>query len=497
MAIYTLPALSNNVRTRFSLLGASALFLAMPAAAQEDAQADEEVTSEAGRGGHATPAVSAAGSPPVNQLERAQAPGGQAQVPDGFSISGQFRVRGEAIGGQFRSFGPDSEELLLLQTRLNAQYKAGDLVFGGELMDARAYSTADNSTMRLGEVNALEPLQYWGQYDLGSALGDGTNTKLKLGQQRMLLGSARLINSPLFRNTTNTYLGLRGDIKRGATESLTAFYVLPTGILPDDVEGYYDNRVEVDRNSFDLQLAGLFYKREFADLNLELYTYYLGERDGPGFQTRNRKVWTPGVRIYREPKRGQVDFEFEGILQWGQARRTATATDVIDRDVRAHFLYGEVGYRFDSPIGPRFTVSAIYGSGQDDSDDITRFDQLFGAIFPDFAPPGLYGPTTLSNVSSLGADMIVTPGKWTLWTTYRRLRAPEPNDVFGRTAIRNGPNSEVGDQFFLRARYPITSNLRFELGGSLLLKGDFLKEAPGTINRDDTRYVYSDLTFQF
>src|SRR3546814_2637756 len=91
-----------------------------------------------------------------------------------------------------------------------------------------------------------------------------------------------------------------------------------------------------------------------------------------------------------------MDFEFEGILQRGQARRTAAATDVNDRDVRAYYLYGELGYRLDNAVGPRFAVSATYGSGQNDSDNITRFDQLFGAIFPDYAPPGLYGPTTRS-----------------------------------------------------------------------------------------------------
>ena len=176
-------------------------------------------------------------------------------------------------------------------------------------MDARAYSTADNSTLRQAEVNALEPLQYWAQYDLGDGLGEGTNTTLKLGQQRMLLGSARLINNPLFRNTANTYLGLRGDIKRGNTDGLTAFYMLPTRILPDDIEGYYDNRIEIDRNGFDLQLAGAFYHRKVADLNLELYAYYLGERDSSGFQTRDRRLLTPGMRIYREPKRGKLDFE--------------------------------------------------------------------------------------------------------------------------------------------------------------------------------------------
>src|SRR3546814_11003219 len=74
------------------------------------------------------------------------------------SITGQFRVRGEAIGGQFRSFGPDSEELLLLQTRVNAQYKAGNPVLGGEIMNARAYSTPVNSTLRQAELTVFEPL---------------------------------------------------------------------------------------------------------------------------------------------------------------------------------------------------------------------------------------------------------------------------------------------------------------------------------------------------
>ncbi len=497
MAITRRFALGREARTSSFLLSASALFSALPATAQESPSRTVEVTVPAGPVDTLGRSAAVEQDLPPAARARARAASGPEQSEDGFSITGQFRVRGEAIDGQFRSFGPDSEELVLLQTRVDAQYKMGDLVLGGEIMDARAYSTADNSTLRQAEVNALEPLQYWAQYDLGDGLGEGTNTTLKLGQQRMLLGSARLINNPLFRNTANTYLGLRGDIKRGNTDGLTAFYMLPTRILPDDIEGYYDNRIEIDRNGFDLQLAGAFYHRKVADLNLELYAYYLGEGDSPDFQTRNRRLWTPGMRIYREPKRGKLDFELEGILQRGKARRTAAATDLVDKDVRAFYLYGELGYRLDNAIGPRFAVSATYGSGQDESDKITRFDQLFGAIFPDYAPPGLYGPTTLSNVSSLGVDVIWTPGKWTIWNTFRRLRAPEPNDVFGRTGIRNGPNGEVGDQFFLRARYPLSPKVRFEIGGALLLKGDFLKEAPSVINGDDTRYIYSDLTFTF
>src|SRR3546814_13620531 len=82
--------------------------------------------------------------------------------------------------------------------------------------------------------------------------------------------------------------------------------------------------VEVDRSGFDLQLMGAFYHRKVAELNLQLYAYYLDERDSLGFQTRNRKVWTPGMRLSREAQRGQMDFEFEGILQAGPARPTAS-----------------------------------------------------------------------------------------------------------------------------------------------------------------------------
>ena len=157
MAITCRFALGREARTSSFLLSASALFSAFPATAQESPSRTVEVTVPAGPVD--TLGRSAAVEQDLPPAARARAASGPEQSEDGFSITGQFRVRGEAIDGQFRSFGPDSEELLLLQTRVDAQYKMGDLVLGGEIMDARAYSTADNSTLRQAEVNALEPLQ--------------------------------------------------------------------------------------------------------------------------------------------------------------------------------------------------------------------------------------------------------------------------------------------------------------------------------------------------
>lgn len=413
------------------------------------------------------------------------------------SLDGHVRIRGEVMDGQYRSFGPRSEGLLLFQTRLSAQFRSADLTVGAEIMDARAYSTAENSTLRQGEVNALEPVQYWMQYRFFDLLGQGTTTEVKLGQQRMRLGSNRLVNSPNHRNTTNAYLGLRMDHDRGEGGKLTAFYVLPTGIRPDDVESYYKNKVEIDRNGFDRQFFGAIYDREFPGVVAEAYVLRLAERDAPGSETRDRRLWTQGMRLYRTPSRGGLDFEVEGILQRGTARRSASPTDTVDRSVRAHYLHGEMGYTLPSALNPRFAAVATYGSGQQGSEDITRFDQLFGAIFPDYAPPGLFGPTTLSNVFSIGADVSLTPGRWKVWGTYRRLRAPEPDDVFGRSRVRGGPNGDVGDQFFIRARRPLAPGLMVELGGAYLLKGDFLTKSPGVVSIEDTRYLYSDLTLTF
>ncbi|MBR0552589.1 alginate export family protein [Stakelama marina] len=437
--------------------------------------------------------LAAAGFAPAASAQQAA----NAAADDGFSIAGSVRARAELLDGQFRAKGPDYEDIALFQTRVEAKYRSGPLTLVGEVMDSRAYGEADNSPVRVGEVNALEPVQYYLDYDLGGALGAGSKTRVRVGQMRMTLGSIRLVNSPRFRNTTNAYLGVRVDRKGSDGSALTAFWTMPTMILPRTPAKVYDNAVEIDRNSLDQQFAGLFYQRPVAGMTIEGYGYYLHEEDSPRYPTKNRNLYTTGTRLMKAPAPGRGDFEFEAMLQFGTAHRSAAPGDTTPRDVWAQAFHGEVGYTFDRPMSPRVALVADYASGQDDSDKITRFDQLYGAIFPDFAPPGLYGPMTRANVFAPGIDLSAKPGKGRVWLTYRLMQVPQPNDLFGRSGIRNGPSHNAGQQIFARARYPLMKNLRFEIGGALLFKGDFLKYAPTTQNRETTRYAYTDLTFTF
>lgn len=416
---------------------------------------------------------------------------------DGFSIQGSVRARAEALDGQFRAAGPDYEDVALFQTRIEARYRNGPLTLVGEVMDARAYGEEQDSPIRVGEVNAIEPVQYYLDYDLGGAFGDGSKTRVRIGQMRMTLGSIRLVNSPRFRNTTNAFLGVRADRKAADGSSLTAFWTMPTMILPREPAKVYENTVELDRNSLDQQFAGLFYQRPVAGMIAEGYGYYLHEDDSPQYPTKNRDLYTAGARFLKNAAPGRTDFEFEAMLQFGTANRSANPGDTVERAVSAQAFHGEVGYTFDRAISPRVALVADYASGQDDSERITRFDQLYGAIFPDFAPPGLYGPMTRANLFAPGVDLSAKPGNGRVWLTYRRMQVPERNDFFGRTGIRGGPGQNAGQQIFARARYPMMKRLTFELGGALLFKGNFLKDASASQNRETTRYIYTDLTFAF
>ncbi len=56
----------------------------------------------------------------------------------------------------------------------------------------------------------------------------------------------------------------------------------------------------------------------------------------------------------------------------------------------------------------------------------------------------------------------------------------------------------VGHQVETRVGYFIApGNLSMEIGAAYLMKGRFLKDAPNSLDRKDTVYVYSHLTWVF
>ncbi len=430
--------------------------------------------------------------------------------PENWRISGSFRPRAEGIANQFRPSTFASNDILnSYLTTLHVEYGVKDPVrIGVELFDSRGYFQRRNSSASTTEINALEPGQAYLNFDLGDLGGEGSKSSLTLGRFTKNIGSRRLVSRQQFRNTINAYTGMLFDWQGANKDKLTVLWSMPHTRLPDDVPGILDNGIEFDRESPDLQLFGASYT--FAGIfggSLELYGYGLYEQDsgtGPGsVQTRNRRLFTPGMRLARLPRVGEFDWDLEGIYQTGLTRETAAVTDVKDLDVSAYFVHAEIGYTFDADWKPRVSLHYDHASGDGSNpNSYNRFDTLYGARSWESGPTGLYGPVKRANMISPALRFEITPSKvWDFFVAYRPLWLESATDTFAATLIRDRSGRSgtfAGQQIEGRVRYwIIPDTMILDTGLAYLIKGDFLRNAPNAPDTGDTFYGYLNTTLFF
>lgn len=429
-------------------------------------------------------------------------------APDSLRVSGSIRTRIERIEGQFRPKGPEADTLLSIRTTLFAEYDVGSVRFGGELFDSRAYLEAPNSSIGTSEVNTLEPVQAYVASDLGATFGAGSDATVKAGRFTMNVGSHRLIARSNFRNTTNAFTGVRfdwtGRLHDGGHDRLTLFWTMPQRRLPVDSAGIYANAIVLDRESLDQQFFGASFSRAgVLGGSLEIYGYGLIERDAPGFATANRRLFTPGMRLVRPPRKGATDYELEVILQRGTEHASSLASSTRNLRVSAWFVHGEIGHSFAGALGARVSLDIDYASGDGSNPEtLNRFDTLFGARRAEFGPTALFGALARANLISPGLKLEIAPGKrFDATAEWRPVWLASATDSFAGTGVRDPAGKSgryAGQQFELRARYwLVPSLLRLEAGGAVLAKVGFLNAAPNARADGNTRYGYCDLTVNF
>ena len=425
-------------------------------------------------------------------------------APSDLTITATVRARVEGIDGQFRPNAARSDAMVSLRTTLAAEYDAGPVRFGGELWDARAYGEAANSSVSSSDVNALELVQAYVKVELGdwrqSAKGGGKGL-LTAGRFTMDIGSRRLVARNRFRNTTNAFTGANLEWTGRGGARLQAFWVMPQIRRPDDAAGLRDNRVKRDLETTAVQFFG-------GDLTLpgvlggtlEGYGFRLAERDGDNRPTRNRRLWTTGLRLFAKPSAGNWDHDFEAAYQFGTARRSAGASDLADLDVSAWFAHAEAGYSFAAPWKPRVSVVLDGASGDGGKTGrYARFDTLFGSRRSDFGPTALHGALGRANILSPGLRLETAPSKRTdAMITYRALWLENPRDAFASTSVRDASGASgrfAGHQFDARLRHWIVPDLlQAETGGAVLFKHGVLRDAPNAPPTGNTVYGYFDLT---
>lgn len=429
---------------------------------------------------------------------------GTGEDDTGFRIEGSVRARVEAVDGQVKPGAPESDAMLSFRTLITASYDFGGVHLTAELDDARSYFQDSRSTAGTSESNALEPLQAYLGIDLGGVAGQAGKGIVRLGRFTVNSGSGRVLDRPDWSNSPNSFLGVDIDwtSKRGDRLHLVA--VRPFDKLPSDRASMQDNKVELDRANPGLHFWGGSFTRAkaVAGANAEIYGFWLGERDRTGRPTRDRALFTSGLRFNRTAAKGKFDFDVEGILQRGTMRATTSAADVTDRKVRAGSAHVELGYTFPTGWTPRVAALFEYASGDTSAPGVTRFDPLFGGRRGDFGPISLYGPVSRANVISPGIVFDAKPAKgWDFMLKGQKLWLASATDSFAATSVRDATGAsgrDAGFQFEGRVRnWLIPKKLRLEFGAALLAKGDFLTDAPNAPDTGDMRFAYLGISTFF
>ncbi len=424
-------------------------------------------------------------------------------APAALKLSGSARARYEAVDGQTRPGFEASSALVNLRATVFAEYDFGAVRLGGEVYDSRVYGGNLRTPVTTNEVNTVELVQAYAAADFAQPFGPGTGAAVQAGRMLLNLGSRRLIAADDYRNTTNSYTGLRADLTAAQEVKATLIYTLPQTRLPDDPSALLANRTRTDRESRDAVLWGgvISKARTLGPASVEASYFRFDERDAPGRPTRNRALDTLGIRVIREAGAGDLDYEVEIIRQTGTVRSGAGVSDP-ELKVSAGFVHADIGYTFDRSWKVRLSAEFDYASGDDGDVKFGRFDSLFGMRRADLAPAGLYNAIGRTNLITPGLRVEATPwARLDVFGVYRPLWLASDSDSFSTTGVRDATGRSgafAGQQFEARARYwVVPTALRFEVNGVWLAKGRFLETAPNAPTRDDSHYVSLNLTALF
>jgi hypothetical protein len=352
------------------------------------------------------------------------------------------------------------------------------------------------NTTHVDEADFIQGYLAWAKQNF---LYSGLGVEVIAGRQTLNLGSRRLVARNAFRNTINSFDGLKVRVLDYDNWQFNAFITMPVGRYPNVAEQLLNDEHRFDEPESNTWFSGGFLEvYDFIPgVSGEVYLYHLdeGDRDDRS-QTRNRRYFTPGVRVYMKPSKGQFDFQLETIGQLGTVRATTAPTDSENLTHEAWAQHADAGYTFSLPWSPRVALEYDYVSGDEDPNDKSdqRFDTLFGARRWEYGPTGIYGAFARSNINTPGYRLSVAPRSDVQASIgHRFFWLAEGKDSWTTSGLRDktgNTDSFVGHQLELMARWDVNSSLNLESGWAHLFKGEFARNAPNAPQGDDIDYFY-------
>ncbi|MDP3493702.1 MAG: alginate export family protein [Hyphomonadaceae bacterium] len=430
--------------------------------------------------------------------------GDALNAPDWLEITGSVRPRYETLANTLVAGRTGGDELLSVQTLLKAELNTGPIIAGVEFLDSRRFG-GNAGGGAPGEIDTLEPAQFYLAWRPKDFLQEGASLDLTLGRFTMDIGSRRLIARANYRSVLQSFDGARAIWTSKDDLKATAFYTHPTSRLPSDAPSALDNEVTLNDSLDNVSLGGFNIEAPLPfSLVGELYLFDFSEDDASDNATRNRDLSTLGARLRMAPAKSKFDFDLEYAGQTGSVRATTSPADTIDLDHDADMLHAQIGYTFDAPWSPRLALQYDQASGDRSSADQSsqRFDTLFGDRAFEFGPTSIYGVIARTNLIGPGVRFEVKPHAASdALLSIRRLQLDSDTDSLANSGVRDATGASgdyVGTQVEVRyRRWLIPDSLRLSMGGAAVIRGDFLESAPNATSEGDTLFGYTDLTWTF
>lgn len=387
----------------------------------------------------------------------------------------QFRYRYEHRDNDLRRAGVTVDDPSLLRTRayLGVKEIADPLRATVEFQDSRRYHSQFPRDDR--DWNPYEFIQAYGELHFTDGLA-GKVTSLRAGRMAFETLDRRLIARNEWRNTTNTFQGVRALI--GRQEDAYAFDTFLFQPLIRSIDGADSAS---DRLTFYGAIAHI---RRYSD-RITLQPFYLGLRqDGrPGLI--DRIIHSPGIRGYGEFGGSGFDYDTSLVYQFG--RHGA-------QHHRAAGAVAEIGYRFDHAWKPRLSLNYGYGSGDRNPADGSngRFERFYGFARPwsnndYFQWENLHAPkcrVEFQPVKPLRID-----------AGYNGYWLASDTDRWNNANLRDTTGSSgdfIGHEFDIRTRYRIAPQLDANLGYAHFEPGSFVRSRA---RADASEFFYLELTF--
>jgi hypothetical protein len=438
----------------------------------------------------------------------------------------EYRARYEIRDNDFRRDQENVDQPFLQRTRAYVGIKdiLDPLRFAVEVQDSRRNHSDYSRGYDTRDVNQADILQGYLELHFKESifgkddLGNNRPFWVRGGRLSWEALDRRLIARNEWRNTTNTFQGVRANIGDKKNDwQLEAFAVKP-------VQRFTTRLDEVDHAQDFYGVIG-DWRRWSEYITLQPH-YFLLKQDGNKVKYNSngqeltgaalsqaqidREIHTAGLRAYGVFKSGW-DYDASYVKQWGnQDRFLSNALGYINVDHDAYAYGAELGYTFTNSWKPR--VSAYYGVATGDSTPATgtdrtdsqRFERLFGFARPwsnndyiqmeNIRTPKLHLEFE-PKVSFLENVKVDTSFSW-----YRLDDSSDRWQAGANLRDRTGNSgNDLGKEVDVRVRFPINSYASLNIGYAHFWAGDFVKDTSRRIagqadRKDSSDFFYTELT---